>query len=342
MRFTDAIASYLADMRSEGRITSAGSERAYSDVLRLHADDVNNRDPRHTNRADVKRTLQRWENPNTQANRRSILISFYRWCVQEGLREYNPAEQTRAPRKQPTQVYRLTVDECRRLMATATGLLERRAVWLGICAGLRRAELRGLQGRHFRRAGFIWVSPDIGKRGKQRWIPIIADLRPLAVKIGRDVADDEYVICGAIAGLAGAKMSPIHRLVPTRPIGETTLYDLVADVGERAGIAAPIHPHLLRHAFCDHIATLHGLRIAQALMGHADVKTTRGYTGEPTLDELHKLLSETTFGTPEGATPLRPTTERPAYRHGDSNPGTRPPAEARQGDENHEPAQEAP
>lgn len=321
MRMTDAISSYLADMRSEGRITSDASERAYYDVLRLHADDVSNRDPRTTNREDVKRTLKRWANPNTQANRRAILVSFYRWTVQEGFRPYNPAEQTRPPKKRDAQVYRLTTDECRRLMAAATDSLEHRAIHIGICAGARRQELLGLQGRHFRRAGWIWVSPDIGKGGKERWLPVISDLRPLAVELGETLADDDYMLCGAIAGLAGSKMSRTHRLLPKKPMGKTTLYKLVAEIGDRAGIATPIHPHLLRHAFCDHIAKLYGLEVAQVLMGHADISTTRGYTGQLTPDELHHLVAETSFGIPPGATPLRDPTKHQRYRHGDSNPG---------------------
>lgn len=339
VRMTDAISSFIADMRSEGRLTSPASERAYSDVLHWHAEDVTNRDPRTTSREDVKRTLRRWENPNTQANRRAILISFYRWCVQEGLRPYNPAEQTRSPKKRKTQVYRLTTDECRRMMFAATGMLERRAIHLGICAGLRRAELLGLQGRHFRRPGFIWVSSDIGKGGRERYVPLIADIIDLAVELAA-LDDDEYVLCGAVAGLAGKTRTRTHRLLPKRPMGETTLYDLVGEVGRRAGIAVAIHPHLLRHAYCDHIARLHGLQIAQALMGHADPSTTRGYTGQPTLDELADTVLETTFGAPRGATPSGDTEKSQSYRHGDSNPGYRLVPSPWHGDENQTPEKE--
>jgi hypothetical protein len=48
-----------------------------------------------------------------------------------------------------------------------------------------------------------------------------------------------------------------------------------------------IYPHLLRHAFGDHVAQHAGLRVAQALMGHASVETTaRVYTSQPGLEEL--------------------------------------------------------
>src|SRR4051794_12669671 len=101
MTFGHAIDLYVTDMRAEGRMTSDKTERAYRDCLHAHADDVNNRDPRYTNREDVKRTLRRWTNPNTQRVRRACLVSFYDWAMQElePGRKDNPARQTRAPRK---------------------------------------------------------------------------------------------------------------------------------------------------------------------------------------------------------------------------------------------------
>jgi site-specific recombinase XerD len=61
----------------------------------------------------------------------------------------------------------------------------------------------------------------------------------------------------------------------------------VQDVAIRAGIAAHIHPHLLRHAYGDHVAKHAGLRAAQALLGHASVDTTAStYVDKPGLDEL--------------------------------------------------------
>ena len=54
------------------------------------------------------------------------------------------------------------------MLDAARGIRERRAISLGLCAGLRNAELRGLQGRHFERPGLIWVSADIAKGRRER------------------------------------------------------------------------------------------------------------------------------------------------------------------------------
>jgi integrase/recombinase XerD len=325
MRMNDAITMYLRDMRSEGRLSSTGSERAYYDTLSWHAEDIGNRDPRTAGRNDVKKTLQRWENPNTQRTRRSILSSFYRWCMEEGYRKDNPALQTRQPKKRPTSVYRLTQDECQALMDAATnmGQQERWAIHIGICAGLRDAELRGLRGRNLERDGFIWVDRTIAKGGRERWVPVIHQLRPVVAEIQLEVASDEFVHCAHQAGVVAHSPdgSLVHgrKIFRDRRMGHTKLYNIVVEAGQRAGIAARVHPHLLRHAYGDHIAKVHGLQIAQALMGHADPSTTSGYTGGMTLDELSATVANTTFG----VTPLPDGSKSEEYRYGDSNSGFR-------------------
>ena len=67
-------------------------------------------------------------------------------------------------------------------------------IYPAVCAGLRRQELRGMQGKHFRRHGWVWVSADIGKGQKERWVPVIRDLELVWAEIAQHVAEDEYVI----------------------------------------------------------------------------------------------------------------------------------------------------
>jgi site-specific recombinase XerD len=306
VKFDQAIDRYLGDMKAEGRITSPASERSYRGTLGNHADDIGNRDPRTTGRDDIKRTLRRWPNPNTQRNRRSHLVSFYDWAMQEGIRRDNPARQTRRPKTTRPTVYRMTRAEAWAMLQAASGQRERWAIHLGICAGLRNQELRGLQGRHLNRPGHIWVSPDIGKGGRERWIPIIRDLQPVADEIRRLLEPDDYVLPAQRFRDPGRNTTKLDKR--KQPASAQALYYLVGRVGRHAGIAAPIHPHLMRHAFGDHVARHAGIKNAQAMLGHADVATTQGYTGQPTLDELAASVHRLTFAPPTG----HPPNDRPA------------------------------
>jgi integrase len=305
MKFSAAIEIYIRDMRSAGRINSDATERSYRSILNKHCDDISNRDPRTVGRTDVKATLGRWPKPNTQRVARAILVSFYDWTVEEGYRPANPARQTRRPRKQPTNVYRLTRDEAVAMLQAAQHGVEQRAIFLGMCAGLRNAELRGLQGRHFRRPGFIWVSADIGKGNKERWVPVIPDLVEVFAEIAANVPNDRYVLPAQRWRDPGVNTKRLE--LDTRPMSPQGVYYLVGRVGQRAGIHAHTHPHLLRHAFGDHVAKGAGLLIAQALLGHSSTDTTRGtYVGKVTLDDLAAAVAHLTYGYPSAGGPENP------------------------------------
>jgi site-specific recombinase XerD len=294
MRFDVAIDEYVADMQAQGRMNSAATERDYRLVLYAHADDVDNRDPRYTGRDDVKLTLRRWLHPNSHRKNRSILISFYDWMVEEGKRPHNPARQTPRPRRRPTTTHRLSREEVTALLEAVLDERERRAIYLGVYAGLRNGELRGLRGRHFERPGFIWVSADIGKGGKERWIPVTDELAVVVDRIRLHVESDEYVLPAQRWRDPPANREKTDNL--KRPSSSQALRSLVRRVADRAGISGRIYPHLLRHAFAEEMTRHAGLRNAQHMMGHADSRTTEIYLGKPTPDELMAAIQGFTFG----------------------------------------------
>ena len=46
-----------------------------------------------------------------------------------------------------------------------------------------------------------------------------------------------------------------------------------------AGLAAPVHPHMLRHSFASHLLQSSGdLRAVQEMLGHASIASTQVYT----------------------------------------------------------------
>jgi len=292
MKFGRAVDLFIADWRSEGRINSPLTERIYRGKLDHLTETVDNRDPAKVGANDLKRALGRWDG-ESRRQAHAIYRSFFRWAMTEDIRDNNPADKVRQTRPKPPQIARLTREEGARLLVASRPMRrDRWLVHLGCCAGLRSQELRGLQGRHFARPGFVWVSPDIGKGSKERWVPVIADLEPIVEEILTLVGLEEYVLPGQRS--AGHPTPDIMRDTQ-RPIGATTLYRRVVDLGEAAGIGVRVTPHSMRHLFSTYVARHGGILVAKALLGHADISTTQRYTDAPTLDELAVSLHGFSF-----------------------------------------------
>jgi site-specific recombinase XerD len=214
--------------------------------------------------------------------------------MEEGLRKDNPAQQTRRPRRRPAMKSRLTEREVLAILEAARGRRERRAIFLGACAGLRNAELRGLQGRHFARDGVVWVSADIAKGKRERTLPVIPDLRLVVEEIRANVAVEEYVLPAQRFRNPPANTERQNlRLQPSSP---QALIALVMRVAAHAEIATHVTPHDLRHAYAEHIARNADTRIAQHLLGHANLGTTDVYLGHPRLDDMVAAVKDATHG----------------------------------------------
>jgi site-specific recombinase XerD len=293
VKFTAAIREYIADARREGRLNSPHSINAYETKLNLLAEDVGNRDPSKVGAKDIKRWLDRWPNQNSRVQAHAIANSFFDHARYEGWCKGNVARDVRPAKRRKPQVSRLTREETARFLAASND--RRRDRWLahlGCCAGLRSQELRGVQGRHFARPGFIWVSQDLGKGLKERWVPVIADLEPVVQEILTLVALDEFVLPGQRS--AGHPTPEIMRDVDKR-VSASAIYKQTVALGERAGIAVRVTPHVMRRSFATHVARHAGVRVAQSLLGHESITTTEEYTNAPTLDELAVSLHGISF-----------------------------------------------
>ena len=222
-----------------------------------------------------------------------MLVSFYDWMVEEGLRETNPARQVRAPRGREPRVRRLTLDETRAFVAAARGRTERRIAYLAACAGLRCSELKLLRGMHFAREGWVLVSADMAKGGRERWVPVMADLEPVVCEI-RETTPAECFVLPATRWVSSDRgLVPVEE--PERPCDRKTIWRTARRIGRRAGIGTPVSPHQLRHAFADRVTRLAGLHAAQALLGHASIQTTEGYLTRPSPDELADAMARVTL-----------------------------------------------
>ncbi len=283
----ELIEEYLEDMKRSGRLLSPHSRSAYKHAIRLHAEDVGGVGLMEANRMHVKATLRRWENPSTQRRNHSAITSFYTWAIEEGYREANPALQVRKARGSTTPGYRLTREEVQAIMDACRTPREVRVIYLGLCTGARRAELIGFRGRHLARPGWVQIAADAGAKGrKERWIPEIPELTPIAAEIRRTVAPADPVLqsngwCARGKGVG---------------LDYTTVSRIVRDVAKRAGIAGKVSPHTLRYAFATMIAREAGLRAAQVLLGHSSIETTaRIYVDAPTMDEIRDAVDGVSY-----------------------------------------------
>lgn len=290
----------LEDFIQAKRFSSKSSERHYRDCLEYHAEIACWRDPRMTTAKDVEKTLARWKHPNTADNRLSIMSSFYSWMTRKQLRKDNPAHQVERIRRRDPETKRLTHDEVLRLLAACETRRERWLVSLGVFAGLRSAELRGLTGRHLKRQGFIHVSSDIAKGGKERWVPVAYELEPLVAEMQERLDTDHFVLPAQRKAEPGEKNNAMKDY-PTKPCSAQSLWRLVKKVADRAGIEA--NPHAMRHAYADHLVRWTSIHNVKALMGHRSIETTQGYTDKPTLDELAAAVEGFRLGGVRGYEP---------------------------------------
>ena len=64
-----------------------------------------------------------------------------------------------------------------------------------------------------------------------------------------------------------------------RPIRRESVWSIVKDAAQRAGIPKTVSPHTLRHTFATHLVEGGAdLAAVQELLGHADIATTQIYT----------------------------------------------------------------
>jgi len=207
------------------------------------------------------------------ARRLAELRSFGRFLVQEGVLARNPFRLVSAPRVPKLLPRYLTVSEVEALLATPNvntpaGMRDRAMLEVLYAAGLRVSELAGLDLRDVD-LGQAQVRA-VGKGSRER----IGLLGQPAVRAVR------AYLQSARPGLLGKQ--PTAALWLNQRGGRLTvrgIANVVADAGVKAGIAARVSPHVLRHSFATHL--LDGgadLRVVQELLGHANLATTQIYT----------------------------------------------------------------
>ncbi len=204
---------------------------------------------------------------------------FYAWLGREGLVSSNPVQGVRAPKVPKPLPKALGVEEAVQLASFVAededpvrDARDHCITELLYGCGLRIGELVGLDAvASAKAAGWIDLAAEqahvLGKGNKQRSVPVGSKaLEALAhwLSLRQHWARQDTAL---FINMRGGRLTPQHIRVRLK---QRSL---------KAGLATPVHPHMLRHSFASHVLqSSSDLRAVQELLGHANITTTQIYT----------------------------------------------------------------
>ena len=209
----------------------------------------------------------------SQARVISSIKSLFRFLEDEGAVEQNPCDLIDPPKMQQYLPTVLSVEEVTAILNSVDlskpqGHRNRAILEMLYSCGLRVSELVNLRiSDLFFAEGFIRV---IGKGNKQRLIPV-GEPAVKAVGLWMDIRRHWPVAknCEDILFLS-------HR---GNKLTRVTVFTLVKEQAETAGIRKDISPHTFRHSFATHMVENGAdLRVVQEMLGHESILTTEIYT----------------------------------------------------------------
>jgi integrase/recombinase XerC len=306
MERADLIERYLRHVRVEKRLANRTVELYALDLEKLQAYAL---DAGVALSAVAHHHIRHWVVRMHSAGRSgrgiALILSgwrgFYTWLGREGLITSNPVQDVRTPKVSKPVPKALSVDDAVRFAdyaALTSGStppaidadpwLEARdaaIVELLYSSGLRVAELTGLDVQASPTArGWVDLAGAeahvLGKGSKRRSVPVgakaLAALQTwLAVRTllraqvpGASAALSEDADPAALfIGRNGTRLT------------SQSIWQRLKLRSRQAGMATPVHPHMLRHSFASHVLQSSGdLRAVQELLGHVNITTTQVYT----------------------------------------------------------------
>ena len=227
----------------------------------------------------------------TSAARAVVAVrGLHQFALRDGLVAVDVAREVRPaapPRRLPKAI---SVEDVERLLdaagyaGTALALRDRALLEMLYGTGARISEAVGLDIDDLDLTeGAVLLT---GKGGKQRRVPVgsyavkalagyLVQARPVLAAAGRATGGSPRLFLNARGG----------------PLSRQSAWVVLRTAAERAGLAAGISPHTLRHSFATHL--LDGganERDVQELLGHASITTTQIYT-LVTVDKLREVYA---------------------------------------------------
>ncbi len=211
--------------------------------------------------------------------------TFFRFLIQEGILESNPAEDLESPKVARTLPEILTLKEIEQILEqpdlrTPIGIRDRAMLEMLYATGMRVSELTQLPTHQVNlEGGYVLV---YGKGSKERIVPLGSEALKWVAAYLRN----------ARGSLSKGKDSPslfVNR--SGKAMSRQRFWKSLKEYARRAGLRKRITPHLLRHSFASHLLERGAdLRSVQMMLGHVDISTTQIYThvaGER-LKKIHK------------------------------------------------------
>ncbi|HUL29309.1 MAG TPA: site-specific tyrosine recombinase XerD [Thermodesulfobacteriota bacterium] len=215
----------------------------------------------------------------------TILRTFFRFLIQEGILQSNPVEDLESPKVAKKLPEILTINEIERIieqpnLQTPLGTRDRAMLEILYATGMRVSELIQLPTHQVNlEAGYVLV---YGKGSKERIVPLGGEAMrwvDLYLRTARRVLSKEKESPFLFINRSGKRLT------------RQGFWKNLRHYAQKAGLHKRITPHLLRHSFASHLLERGAdLRSVQMMLGHVDISTTQIYThvtGER-LKKVHK------------------------------------------------------
>ena len=193
----------------------------------------------------------------------NTLRAFFGWLHTEERIKKNPMAKIKSlklDKKGARQA--LSVEELERLRDACEGYREKALVEFLVSSGCRLSEVAQLSASDLNLTDrSVQVT---GKGDKDRSVYFSVRARLMLQVYIRERKGGEGLFCSCKS--------------PYQPLKQRAIQRIIHNISERAGLAARVHPHLLRHTFATH--AINGgmdVTVIQKLLGHEDVSTTQIY-----------------------------------------------------------------
>ena len=224
-------------------------------------------------RSWIVRLIQEGNSTRTVNRKLSVLRSYYKFLVRNGIREVSPLKEHNALKIAAKVPMPFSEDEVLEVLEgdfypdTYLGILQKTLLNLFYYTGIRRSELIDLKYTHVDLdQGVIKV---LGKRNKERLIPLLFPMKKLLIALLKR-QDEEQI----------SRESNLFFISPKgKKLTEAFVYQTVKKYFSEVTTKTKKSPHVLRHSFASHLLDQGaGINSIKELLGHSSVAATQHYT----------------------------------------------------------------